>query len=294
MRSFLLALVAVVAVSACKSEPLEPITCPYYWAAEKDGKVTHMLGTIHGSVASSQLPKYVWDDQAAASTVVVEADIEDTSIVEKLKRESPTLKEELGDVYWGKLKGYVGGQMANALDKMKPFVAITVIMQKALPRQLPSAIDADILKAARKKKKRVEFFETLDEQLAILEKHLSIRELEMMLDDTKGLEDEMKKLVAAYMRGDEAAMLATMEEQWALSLKYGYSQAEIDAMREDTLYKRNAAWIPQIEKLHANGGAFIAVGAAHLIGGRSVIDLLTKQGYDVRRAACTPAPGKTP
>jgi uncharacterized protein YbaP (TraB family) len=50
---------------------------------------------------------------------------------------------------------------------------------------------------------------------------------------------------------------------------------------EDILYKRNESWIPTLERIH--GDAFIAVGAMHLVGKRSVLDLLKQKGYTITR-----------
>jgi uncharacterized protein YbaP (TraB family) len=41
--------------------------------------------------------------------------------------------------------------------------------------------------------------------------------------------------------------------------------------------------VPELEQLHASGGGFVAVGAMHLIGKRSVLDLLRQRGYQVTR-----------
>ena len=41
--------------------------------------------------------------------------------------------------------------------------------------------------------------------------------------------------------------------------------------------------IDAIDKLHHAGGGFVAVGAMHLIGPRSVLDLLAHKGYKVTR-----------
>ena len=52
---------------------------------------------------------------------------------------------------------------------------------------------------------------------------------------------------------------------------------------DELLFQRNAAWIPALEKLIDTGSAFVAVGAMHLSGPRSVLDLLAQRGYTVAR-----------
>jgi len=49
------------------------------------------------------------------------------------------------------------------------------------------------------------------------------------------------------------------------------------------VYSRNASWIPQLDDLFTTGGAFVAVGAAHLRGPRGVVELLRAKGYTITR-----------
>jgi uncharacterized protein len=47
---------------------------------------------------------------------------------------------------------------------------------------------------------------------------------------------------------------------------------------------RNRRWLPQIEKLLAQGdNALVVVGAAHLVGKDGVIELLRDRGYTVEQ-----------
>jgi len=49
------------------------------------------------------------------------------------------------------------------------------------------------------------------------------------------------------------------------------------------LSARNERWIPFLEQLAHEGGAFVAVGAAHLVGKDGVVALLRAHGYRVAR-----------
>jgi uncharacterized protein YbaP (TraB family) len=92
-------------------------------------------------------------------------------------------------------------------------------------------------------------------------------------------------MLAAYVAGDEPTMLALGDEERTDALHHGYTPAEYDREVDDLLYGRNASWIAPIEQLHAAGGGFVAVGALHLLGPRSVLDLLAHRGYRVTRVA---------
>jgi hypothetical protein len=64
----------------------------------------------------------------------------------------------------------------------------------------------------------------------------------------------------------------------------GRTDAEYDEMLDDLLYRRNAAWMAGIEQLHRDHDkALVAVGAMHLLGKRSVLELLAARGYTIAR-----------
>jgi uncharacterized protein YbaP (TraB family) len=107
----------------------------------------------------------------------------------------------------------------------------------------------------------------------------------MILDELPESEQHARAMLAAYIEGDEPAIVALSDGEKADALHHGYTAAEYAQEMNDLLYDRNASWIPAIEKLHAGGGGFVAVGALHLIGPRSVLDLLAHKGYRVTRIA---------
>jgi uncharacterized protein YbaP (TraB family) len=104
-----------------------------------------------------------------------------------------------------------------------------------------------------------------------------------MLDDIGGVTEASKRMLAAYVAGDESQLVGVLEFERTRWLARGRSQADWDEQMEDLLYRRNASWVPKIEELHGQGGAFIAVGALHLCGPKSVPELLRERGYSVTR-----------
>jgi uncharacterized protein YbaP (TraB family) len=110
---------------------------------------------------------------------------------------------------------------------------------------------------------------------------MDARALKDMLDELEVGEKRVKSMLAAYIEGDADRIEALSNEEREDFKRHGRPEKEYDEQMEDILYKRNASWIPTIEKIH--GGAFIAVGAMHLIGKRSVLDLLEQKGYKVTR-----------
>jgi hypothetical protein len=211
----------------------------------------------------------------------METDLGDAELIAAMRRPTGTLHDELGPVYWHKLESLLTPDQARAIDGMKPMVAASLLSSRGLPPTPP--MDRTLRDRARGHGTALVYLETAADELAILDKHLNAKALEIMLDDPAKDLDATLRMLTAYIAGDVAAIEAEIEAQGADALARGYTAAEYAAFTEDLLDHRNAAWIPGIEKLHAAGGGFVAVGAMHLIGKGSVRDRLERAGYRVTR-----------
>ena len=257
---------------------------PLFWSVEKAGKTTYFLGTMHTGVdAESQLPAIVWDKLHAAKTFAMEADLDDPAAGSLLKPTEHSLHQDLGDDYWKKLEDAMGKPMAGMLDHMPAMVPATALAMRGLPLTAP--MDKVLSARAAGEHKQIVFLEPVARQLAILGKWMDIKALKMMLDELPEAEHRTKAMLDAYIEGDERKIAALSDDEKADALQHGYTAAEYDQEMNEMLYNRNASWIDAIEKLHAEGGGFVAVGALHLIGRRSVLDLLAHKGYQVTRVA---------
>jgi uncharacterized protein len=94
--------------------------------------------------------------------------------------------------------------------------------------------------------------------------------LREMIDDPEGARDAARRLRDAYRSLDEDQLLAVLGEMGAEE-------------RRMMLDVRNAAWMRNLVPLIQAGEAFVAVGAGHLVGAGSVIELLEARGYRVER-----------
>lgn len=264
------------------AKPKDPLPHPMFWAIEKDGKTSYALGTIHlGVDAEARLPQLVWDKLDAAKTFAMETDLADPSLMKLTQCDHCSLHKDLGEAYWKKLEDALTPPVARSVDGMKPMVAATVLSMKGLPQTPP--MDGILLGRAQNQKKQIVYLELASKEAAVLEKWMNLKALRAMLDDAANLEGNTKEMLDAYVAGDEQQMVKSSEEERADALKHGYTPAEYDQQMTDLLYERNASWIPAIEKLHADGGGFIAVGAMHLVGKKSVLELLAAKGYKVTR-----------
>jgi uncharacterized protein YbaP (TraB family) len=146
-------------------------------------------------------------------------------------------------------------------------------------------MDKALSARATSEHKAIVFLEPAVKQIEILRRWMDVKAIKMILDQLPDAEHHAKEMLDAYAAGDERKILAINDSEKADALKHGYTSSEYDQELADLLYSRNASWIDPLEKLHATGGGFVAVGALHLIGPRSVLDLLASKGYKVARVA---------
>jgi hypothetical protein len=257
---------------------------PLLWSVEKAGTTTYVLGTMHlGIDARTRLPAQVWSAFDTAQRFAMEADLDDPSVASLIKPTTSSLHQALGDAYWKKLEDAIGPAIAAAVDHLPPMVPATALAIRGLPPT--EAMDKVLAARAAEQHKPIVFLEPVSRQLALLDKWLDAKAIKMMLDELPEADQHTKAMLDAYAAGDERRMLALSDDERAVALRHGYSAAEYDREMADLLYSRNASWIEPIEQLHRQGGGFIAVGALHLIGPRSVLDLLARKGYRITRLA---------
>ena len=98
--------------------------------------------------------------------------------------------------------------------------------------------------------------------------------LEGAIDGPKSMNDDFGKMVSSWSRGDVKAIAVSFNRDLSTSPE----------LMNALIKQRNANWSRWIEdRMTKPGSVFIAVGAGHLAGPSSVISLLQRDGYKVRR-----------
>jgi hypothetical protein len=267
-----------------------PLPHPLFWKIEKDGKTTYALGTIHRGIdAESRLPKVVWDALDNASAFAMETDLSDPKLAKMLECNNCSLKRDLGPEYYAKLEKALTPRVAAAIETQKIATAATLLETKFLPDTSP--MDLVLFNHVKAKSKPVIYLEPADKDMVLLDKWMNAKAVKSILDEDDFGEKSIKDLLASYVAGDIDAMHAEYAEEKADALKHGYTEAEYEEQMNDMLVARNASWIEPIEKMHQTGNGFIAVGALHLVGPKSVLELLAAKGYTITRiesGAATP------
>jgi uncharacterized protein YbaP (TraB family) len=136
-------------------------------------------------------------------------------------------------------------------------------------------IEQRIAERAERDDKPIQGLETPASQFALLG-GLPLSEqkrfLEMTLEDTSDLDEELEALLAAWRSGDATALARVLADAYdEFPELYG-------PLTED----RNRAWVKQLEPLLDDRDDYlVVVGALHLVGRNSVVDLLRSRGHTV-------------
>jgi uncharacterized protein len=278
---------SAVAADPWASKPdakVETLPRAMLWSFTKDGKTSYAFGTMHVGIDPERLPTVVWERLEASSSFAMETDASDPTILGLGKRTSGSLHEDLGPEYWKKLGTLIDPSALSGVDRMKPVVAAVLLSLRGIP-MTAIGMDTALLARAQQKGKPIVYLEAASKQASLLDKWMDVRALKLMIDNAdKGLE-MTKGMMAAYIAGDDVKMLALNDSQKGEALAHGFTEVEYDQQTRDMLYDRNASWIDAIEAMHAKGGGFVAVGALHLVGKKSVLEMLAAKGYKVTRVS---------
>jgi len=259
------------------------VTAPYFYSVEKAGKKSVILGTRHIGVGLAKMPAVVTDRLVAAKLAVLETppDKDDP----QPDKPGPSLAAALGPEQWKHFADLVGSDVAETAEHAKPSVAIAGLT--GIYEDTTQTLDVEIEQFAQAHSIPIEGLETNEFQDKLLDKLLDLRMLKTTIAQTKDraeLEEESIDDLTAYCAGADRdpGMDPNMKKQMRAS---GYTEKEIAAMDDLTLYSRNRDWIPKLEKILAKGDVFVAVGSDHLSGPRGIIALLGAKGFKTMRIA---------
>jgi len=263
---------------------------PALWVVRDADTTLYLFGTVH------LLPKHLaWFDEAVASAFQASDELklelpplDDPSAVAPLVLRfavdpaGRTMAQRLspGDhAAYGQALDRLG-LPAAALEPMEPwFIAVTVSARLASKAGLDpqSGAESVLARAARLVGKTITAFETPEQQFALLdatpeaEQLAGLRELLQNPDATLTL---TRQILEAWALGDA-------EETGRL---LNTSLSRTPHTRRLLLSERNRRWAQQLQQRLARPGVvFVAVGAGHLTGPDSVLELLRRAGLPVER-----------
>lgn len=268
-----------------------PPARPALWKVSDADTTLYLFGTVHALP-----PGFRWRDAtldrafAAATTLVIETKVGDPQAMASLLLDMgtpaaplPPLLDRVPPVDRPALKAIVdrSGIAPALLDRLETWAAAFLLVQPMMAdlgvsgaTGVEEALKAEF--AARPAP--IDELETVREQLGAID-GLSEPDQRAFLRGFVGkarrMRAEFARMIAAWARGDEAAIARTFDAELKQS----------SGLREALLARRNRNWAALLAERMARqpGTILVAVGAGHLAGPDSVQSLLRGRGLTVER-----------
>lgn len=263
------------------------------WKVEGGNSPLYLLGSIH-FLKSSDYPLAVPMETAYqnAQVVVFETDMAAlespaTQIKFLTKGRLPEggkLSDELSPEVYEKLMEHAekAGLPGMILDALKPSMAVMMIVALEIQKMgfdPDYGVDQHFFERAQQDEKTIVPLETVDFQIGLITdftKEEGELLVETTLEEFQTFTEEFSELVAAWKVGDTGTLDEILNE----------AKQGAPTIMKRFLTDRNARWVPQIEKLaRGDKATTVIVGAAHLLGEKSVVELLQKKGFKVTQIA---------
>lgn len=267
------------------------------WKIEHEGATVYLAGSVHLLRETDHpLPPTYQQAYDASEKIFFEVDMAEMHAMEtqgdvlKLSKlpEGETIKEHVSEETYKELKAYLRkrGLGGPLFETMKPgMLAMTISSLEAVQiGAMPEfGVEMHFDRQARKDEKSIKGLETTKFQIGLFDSLDSDEQDEMLamtLDQIEDTPNMLKTMIRAWKAGDIEALDAELNKYFE----------EDDALTELLLYKRNENWIPGIEEelKSGKGSALFIVGAGHLVGKRSVNDLLEQKGYKLEQMTYEP------
>lgn len=273
----------------------------FLWKIEAEGSTVYLLGSIHvGKDDAAPLDPAVLSAFEKSSILAVELDMSDPQTLARaqvamakqglyppgddgLSRRLSKEERETAEKALQK-----EGLSLQALDRQRPWLASIVITLTLFRKAgfLPeNGIDMRLLRDAKQARKKIVSLETVDEQLNALSSGSDELQKKMFLDlvkDLKAAQDQFAAMLKAWKSADPAAL-------GEIIFKRAKEDPSLEPWFEALFYRRNEKMAAEIRKLlKEKGTTFVCVGAGHLVGKKSVLEFLEKEGLKPQQVEKAP------
>ncbi len=261
---------------------------PALWKVTDEDTTIYLFGTVHA------LPKEVeWLDEdissalASSDTIVTEIDmaqmagpsmvkiVQETAVLP----EGTTLRSLLNEEQTKTFEAAMGQLQlpAGAFDQFEPWYAsLTLSMLPLMQQGYAMDSGAEYVLLAQAGDKDRSALETVEFQLGLFDELPQEKQVELLIaaaDNVDKVKPALDAMVAEWLEGDAEGLAELMNES-----------LDDEVLAEMLLYYRNRNWAEWIEtRMDAPGTVFMAVGAGHLAGEKSVQDYLEQRGMAVTR-----------
>jgi len=265
------------------------------WEIQGTANRVFLLGSVHFLRPTDYpLSAGIEAAYADADELVMEIDMDDLdpvkaqTVMSSMATDGPDLRESLSSEDYAEL-----AELAEAtsidLEQLAPFepwfagLMITQMRMLQLGFDPIWGIESQFSERARKDGKSIRGLETLSGQLSFMDElDMETQRLFLLeaLKDNAATEAEMQTIMTAWQTGDTSAL----------------AELQLELMQEapelgDALFtRRNRNWVPQIIELTKQKQDYLViVGAMHMAGDDSVLELLEAEGIKVRQLNVSPS-----
>lgn len=283
---------SILIFSSCRSQspeklPSNPDDNSLLWeiSGKNLEKPSYLFGTFHLMCKEDiHLSDNLKQAVKNSKEIYFEMDLDDAAntfgaILYMNMKDGKTLKDLYTEEEYKKVKAFFKDSLKTnitMLERMKPNFIEALLYPVMMPCKTMSGMEEAIMGLAKKDKKEIKGFETIEFQASVFDSipyEEQSRELLDMIDSISDYTKYFEKTLSTYKSQKLVALQKMLDDP----------QFNMDEKSQDImLNKRNRNWVEQLKKILPGTNIFIAVGAGHLVGESGVISLLKKQGYTLR------------
>ncbi|MEX0636447.1 MAG: TraB/GumN family protein [Ferruginibacter sp.] len=290
----MLALASLFLMIACKAQPQQKLSTnkdnnSLLWEVSGNGlqQPSYLFGTFHMMCKDDiQFSDNLLAAIHFSEEVYFEMDLDDAAntlgaMFFMNMKDGNTLRDFYTEDEFLKIEKYFQDSLRTSLkmfQKMKPSFLEAFLYPKMMPCKNMSGVEQELLKIASKDKKEIKGFETIAFQASVFDSipyNVQAKSLLKTIDSINTYKLNFDKMVKVY-KTQQLDQLEAMFTDETIGIKDG-----LDIL----LDKRNIDWVNQLKNILPNHPIFMAVGAGHLVGKKGLIELLKKEGYQLRPIA---------
>ena len=263
------------------------------WRTGDADTTIYLMGTVHVLDPTIDWQHRIFEEAwASADTLILETDVTSPEAQKTLIKElnthgfnapGTTLATFFTDEEVQRIDSALSdiNLTVASMAPMRPWLANIQVANTAMMSvggSVEGGLEIVLTARANEQGKSIEYFETVSEQLSMIAAPGDEAWAEALLVSAEDLSDVdayFADLIGAWYSGNEARLDVLMTEALETS----------PSVAESLLYERNENWARQLDRIieKKRGTYFVAVGAAHLVGERSIQDYLKKRGHNTRR-----------
>lgn len=261
----------------------------FLWEATSERGTMYLVGSVH--LLPQGTPVWSSGIEAAfdsSNVVVMEMDLQQAaasamSLMQMgLLSDGRTLADVIGEDLMAELSPRMEslGPARALVERAKPWFAAMLLSSTALTSAgfaAEAGVDHQIAQRALQEGRSLHALETAQDQINVFD---TLPEA----DQVAFLRNTLGEIDAAQHDAAGLAQLWVDGDADALQSRVGGGMDGLPSLREALLDARNRRWVPQLLNLVEQGQKpLVVVGAGHLVGPESVIDLLQREGFTITR-----------